>query len=334
MKEKLVTIITPCYNTGKYVGRLLDSILAQTYPNIELIVVDDGSTDNTRDVVMSYTDKFEKRGYTLTYLYQENSGQSVALNNGLKKVKGEYLAWPDSDDFYSSNDAISKMVERLESYPAQFALARCQMYILDEDTLKIIDSRGEDAQEKEDWSLFDDCLMGNTYLYPGCYMLRFSSFLDANGIEIYTEKDAGQNWQMFLPVLYKYRCTTIKEHLFNVIARSSSHSRGQYKGVERTFQKWEAYERTLYATIDKIETMPLDEKAKRKLAVRRQYMIRKFELSARHSDISHTREYYKLIKEEGVLSKKQQMQYLCSFIPGLLNIISSISVKIHNNRKK
>ena len=110
MQKGLVSIITPCYNTGSIVHRLLDSILEQDYPSVEMFAIDDGSTDNTPDVIKSYIPKFEKKGYRLTYVKQENGGQSSAINNGLKMVSGEYLAWPDSDDFYCVPTAISSLV--------------------------------------------------------------------------------------------------------------------------------------------------------------------------------------------------------------------------------
>ena len=109
----LVSLITPCYNGEKHIGRLLNSILEQTYPNIEHYVIDDGSTDNTADVIKSYIEKYEAKGYSLTYVFQNNSGQSVAINNGLKLIKGEYLLWPDSDDYYSCIDSISILIDAI-----------------------------------------------------------------------------------------------------------------------------------------------------------------------------------------------------------------------------
>ena len=68
----IVTLITSCYNTEKYIPHLLDSVLSQTYPDIEMIVVDDGSTDGTADVVRTYIPKFKSKGYFLTLLQQNN----------------------------------------------------------------------------------------------------------------------------------------------------------------------------------------------------------------------------------------------------------------------
>lgn len=111
MEKSLVSVVTPCYNTGSYIGRLLESVLQQTYPNIEMFVIDDGSTDNSVDVVESYKQKFQDRGYSLTLVSQKNSGQSVAIREGMKLIRGKYFVWPDSDDYYASPNAIARMVE-------------------------------------------------------------------------------------------------------------------------------------------------------------------------------------------------------------------------------
>ena len=122
--EKLVSILTPCYNGEKYIWRLLDSVIDQTYPNIEMFVIDDGSTDNSANLIKSYIPKFESKGYSLTYIYQENSGQAGAINTGLKKISGEYLVWPDADDWYNTNTAITDLVEVFENSPDNVGLVR------------------------------------------------------------------------------------------------------------------------------------------------------------------------------------------------------------------
>ena len=98
MKQPLVSIITPCYNGEPYLDQYFDSILKQTYQHLELIFVDDGSTDRTSEIAENYREKLEYRGIRYILLKQENRGQASALNHGLKYFTGEYLTWPDSDD--------------------------------------------------------------------------------------------------------------------------------------------------------------------------------------------------------------------------------------------
>ena len=91
MSNYKVSIIISAYNAEKYIGQTIDSVLAQTYDNIEVIVVNDGSKDNTISILKSYSDK-------INIVNQENKGQDAALNNGFKHCKGDYIKFMDSDD--------------------------------------------------------------------------------------------------------------------------------------------------------------------------------------------------------------------------------------------
>jgi len=88
-----VSIIIPTFNRAKYVCEAIDSALQQTMKDIEVIVVDDGSTDNTREKIKPYKDKIE-------YVYTKNGGPAHARNVGMKRAKGEYISFLDSDDIY------------------------------------------------------------------------------------------------------------------------------------------------------------------------------------------------------------------------------------------
>jgi cellulose synthase/poly-beta-1,6-N-acetylglucosamine synthase-like glycosyltransferase len=103
-----VSVIIPTYNRCGIISNAIDSVLAQTFKDYELIVVDDGSEDDTRSVVMKYgSDK-------ILYWYQENSGKSSARNNGIKKATGEYIAFLDSDDMFVP-DKLRKQVDFLDN---------------------------------------------------------------------------------------------------------------------------------------------------------------------------------------------------------------------------
>ena len=110
MQDELVSIITPCYNVANTLIYYLQSILNQTYKNIEVIAVDDGSTDDTADILKEYVFIFAKYQMKLEYIYQKNAGLGAAINTGLKYVNGEYLCWADPDDFYMS-DSIAKFTK-------------------------------------------------------------------------------------------------------------------------------------------------------------------------------------------------------------------------------
>ncbi len=97
----LISVMMPTYNNGKYIKQAIESIYAQNYNNMEIIVVDDGSTDNTREILNQYKD--------VKYFYIEHKGISVARNMALEKSKGEYIAFLDSDDYWLPNKLNTQM---------------------------------------------------------------------------------------------------------------------------------------------------------------------------------------------------------------------------------
>ena len=102
MKD-LVSVIIPVYNSEKYLRECLDSVLAQDYAPVEIICVDDGSTDSSRQIIEEYPD--------VRYYYQENHGQGTARNYGITQAHGEWLVFCDSDD-YLDKDYLSSMMEQ------------------------------------------------------------------------------------------------------------------------------------------------------------------------------------------------------------------------------
>lgn len=109
MENPLVTIVIPAYNYQSFLPETLNSVLAQKYQNFELIVVDDGSTDKTKDVVAEFLAKDPR----IKYFYQSNAGLSAARNLGIKNAGGEYIQFLDADDLLS-NSKLSLQVEDME----------------------------------------------------------------------------------------------------------------------------------------------------------------------------------------------------------------------------
>jgi glycosyltransferase involved in cell wall biosynthesis len=93
MTDPLVTILIPCFNYGRFVTEAVESALAQTYPHCETIVVDDGSTDDTRIRLAPYTDR-------VRYIYQDNQGPDAARNTGIRAARGEFIGLLDADDLW------------------------------------------------------------------------------------------------------------------------------------------------------------------------------------------------------------------------------------------
>jgi glycosyltransferase involved in cell wall biosynthesis len=106
MFNVLVSVIIPIYNTEKYIQRAVDSVLSQTYQNFEILLINDGSSDGSSGICENLSNQ-DKR---IRYFYQKNQGVSVARNLGLKKAKGDYIFFLDSDDEWKNN-LVEKVVE-------------------------------------------------------------------------------------------------------------------------------------------------------------------------------------------------------------------------------
>lgn len=114
MKQPLVSLIIPVYNGDRFIAEALDSALNQTYPKLEIIVVNDGSTDTTEQILSPYVQHHSDK---LKYHYQENQGSAVARNQGLHLAKGALIAFLDADDVFIRSDKIEHQVSFLNQHP-------------------------------------------------------------------------------------------------------------------------------------------------------------------------------------------------------------------------
>ena len=136
-QNPLISVIIPCYKHEKFVERCLNSVAAQTYDNIEVIIVDDCSPDNSVKRIeqiinsKSWIAKFDNR--TKFYPFNQNQGAHNAINHGIKQSTGELIALLNSDDLYHQ-DRLSRIVEVMQNQNHQFVFSRVQ-YIDDNDTI-------------------------------------------------------------------------------------------------------------------------------------------------------------------------------------------------------
>lgn len=138
-----LSVIVPCYNTAKYVPKCLDSIIENKIDDMEIIVVNDGSTDNTLDILKEYKKKYSK---LIKVIDQVNSGLSMARNAGLKVASGEYISFIDSDDYIEKN----MYKELLKKANDNFDIVICSVNMVYPTYIKEIDSGlNEDITDKE-----------------------------------------------------------------------------------------------------------------------------------------------------------------------------------------
>lgn len=117
MNNPLVTILSPCYNVGRFLPKYFETVLGQTYSNLQVVLIDDGSKDNTWAVMQEYAAKDSR----VEIYHQENQGVAVTRNNLLDKVKGDYVLFVDSDDWIEQN-MVEHLVELALEHNSKFVM--------------------------------------------------------------------------------------------------------------------------------------------------------------------------------------------------------------------
>lgn len=322
IKQGLVSIITPCYNGEKLIHRLLDSILSQDYPSIEMIIVDDGSKDKTHDVIENYINKFKQKGYSLLYLYQDNAGQAAAINKALPEVNGEFLVWPDADDYYSCSTAISELVKVFDRLDDSYGIVRCEQNFVDEDTLKVISGQKYQTNKEH---LFEEYFTAKeSVAVAGSHMLRMKCFDEVYPSRHIFDKRHAQNFQMVLPISYSYKIFTFEKKLFSIVVRANSHSRC-VESYEKHFDDFEGYQEIMDHTFMSIKAMT-DSDRQRSLRLSHIYCLTgKLFYALKFGKAKEARSFAKDLKKLGVeQTKAGKVRFVLVSLPPLLKLFDKI----------
>lgn len=215
--SQLVSIIIPCFNGECFIDRCFESIEIQNYSDIEVIVVNDGSTDQSEDKILNWKQRLNNRKISLIYVKQYNQGPGSAVNLGLKYVSGEYLTLLDVDDEYLPG-AISERVEYLNIHNNVDVVRSNGWYVRENGKSLFV----YEKSEKKNKVIFEELLKGNTNNWAGSYMVRVSALFEAYpDRNIYTSK-YGQNLQILLPLVYKKKCGFIDQPHMNYNQQNNS----------------------------------------------------------------------------------------------------------------
>jgi len=280
--QPLVSIITPCYNGEQCIARLMDSVLGQTYDNIEFIIINDGSTDNSELIILQYQKKFVERGYSFKYYCQKNSGLGAAINSGLKLFTGEYLCWVDADD-YLERESVYERIKAFEEH-SDCAVITSNSYVRDYNNLGMYknligDSFGKNHERKQ----FELLLNGDSIFCSGCHMIRTSAFLNVNPKrEIYAAR-RGQNWQLLLPVYFKYDRFFLDKPLYNYIIYPNSMSKDS-DTIESKLKRYEEHEQILCSTLSMIEEVQHVNVQEYNFFVKNKYAKLRMEMAIQYRD--------------------------------------------------
>jgi glycosyltransferase involved in cell wall biosynthesis len=321
----LVSIITPCYNGEGKVNIFLDSVLKQTYDNIEFIIINDGSTDNTEEIILSYKNKFIDKGYKFIYLKQKNLGPDSALNNGLKYFSGDYITWPDSDDILSST-SIETRVDYLEKNKNK-GLVYCNVNIVDGKNIKKIIQKKEKILYDDRKKNFEDILLAR-WIFSGSWMIRSKFFLEINPNRNLIITGQGQNFQMLLPMAWNYDMGKINSYMYTCVNYKDSHSH-----KERTYK--ENLKRFIDMEMGLIKILKecnMEEKlfCKYRKILETEYINFRLNLNISYRKNKEAKELYHICKERNIkLYRKNKIKYYLNLF-GVYTILKKIKNKVKN----
>ena len=195
-----ISVIVPVYNVEKWLNMCIDSILAQSYKNLEVILVNDGSTDKSKDICDSYS----KKDNRVRVLNIKNSGQSVARNIGLKEAKGDYILFIDSDDYISDKAIIEKFINILDSNNYDFIYTSyCRFEDGNEEKITEIlpiNLTNDEIKNKEGKDILVDLLNKNSFHHAPYLKVCRKEFILNNKLffrEGYYHEDAEWTFKVF-----------------------------------------------------------------------------------------------------------------------------------------
>lgn len=231
LSQPLVSIIMAAYNADRFIGGAIRSVLSQTYTNIELIIVDDGSTDRTRSVIEQFADD------RIRYYYQVNRGVSAARNVALDEMRGDFFCFLDADDELTSTSIEKRLRLFLTNEDVYFVDGTVE--ILDADMRRRLEVRRHDFMGRPFTALLrldNSCFFGPTWMIKVVHG-RKDRFLEglthSEDLLFYLSISAdGGDYQAVDDIIYRYR----KGH---ASAMSNLDQLWQgYKSVSRTIQSW------------------------------------------------------------------------------------------------
>lgn len=238
--KNLVSIITPCYNAEEFIAGYIGNIAEQSYKNVELILVNDGSTDNTEKIIFENKECLESAGICLKYFaFSKNQGQASAYNLALKNLAGEYFLCMDCDDLMQP-DCILEKVDFLK-YNPEYSFCSSKVDYVDKLGNQVATVNQEKWLKKE--YIFWDILLLNCQ--PLHCMCRTEAFFNAIQKKEISSRRAGQNLQILLPLAYCGKFGYIEKSLSQYLRHENSHSHNIRNKISHTLELYKIANETL-----------------------------------------------------------------------------------------
>jgi glycosyltransferase involved in cell wall biosynthesis len=206
LDKALVSVIIPAFNAAEYIRRTLDSVLAQTYPRIEVIVVDDGSSDATGAIVQEFVTSDAR----VQLIRQSNAGVGAARNTAIRRAQGEFIAPLDADDFWFQ-EKLEKQVACLEQYGSETGLVYCWSKLIDKDGELLSDS-SQTVEGRLRQALILRNIVGN-----GSVPLFRAATLEKVGLYLTRAEQGGaqgcEDWDLYLRISEHSNVRVVPEYL-------------------------------------------------------------------------------------------------------------------------
>jgi glycosyltransferase involved in cell wall biosynthesis len=188
LKSGLVSVMMPAYNAEAFIRQAIESVLAQTYPQWELVIVDDGSSDRTGEIALEYNHP------RIRVIRQENQGEAAARNTALKNIQGEFLAFLDADDLYLPHH-LESLVGYLLTHEQTDGVYADGYYI--DQTGKRLQTLSSRRRGPFEGDLFEEVVYGSdVFGPPACVALR-TNLISARGLKFDENIVIGPDWDFF-----------------------------------------------------------------------------------------------------------------------------------------
>ena len=227
--SKLVSVIIPTYGGGQFLHRTVDSVLAQTYKNIEIIVVDDNGIGTEKQLMTAETMQKYNNCDNVKYVCHDiNKNGSAARNTGVKNSKGVYIALLDDDDEFVENN-IEVLVNELESLPGEYALTYCS------GTIFLGEEKNRDSLATESGSLLYEVLMHKVTIGSSTLLIKKSVWDSLGGFDESFRRH--QDWEFTARVAAKYKVKAVD----NIGCITHLEFRNSPKSAEKAYEYREHY---------------------------------------------------------------------------------------------
>lgn len=311
IQNKLVSIIIPVYNGEKYIKRCLSCVLAQDYKYIQLIIINDGSNDKTDYIIKCMLGQLSNKLYDVQYYFKENGGVGSAVNYALKYFNGEFLYLYDVDDILlpnAVNDCVNFLNENKE-----YSLVQANGYIVTEQEINSVSTTFFDSNYKiVNNDLFAMIIRGQTFNWPGSYMIRSIDWLKANKSRDIFESRNGQNMQMLMPATYKHKSGLIYTPVMKYIVHSQSLSHFQGSdSYDKKIKASKSYQEIYLHVCENI----LEEKDKEEVfkIINETFLRSRFNLSLKYNKTNDINEYYCEMKKNRLITLNDKINYYNEF---------------------